>query len=90
MSTTLQGYERRQTQRIAGALLVAFRIPRGRELVGLLGSGLEHDNLEALTCWVERRLAEPDARLAEAALPHLADDLERVLLHWETEARWTA
>jgi hypothetical protein len=82
------GCERRQTLRIARALQVAFRIPPGRELVGVLGSGVEHDNLEALACWVERRLVDPDARLAETVLPHLADDLEHTLLRWEAESRW--
>ena len=87
---TVDTYERRQTQRIARALQVVFRIPQGSELVAVLGTGLEHDNLEALVHWVERRLVDPDPRLAEAALPHLADDLERELLHWEAESRWTA
>lgn len=67
---------------------MAFRIPPGRELVAVLGSGLEHDNLEALTHWVEQRLADPHVRLAEAALPHLADNLEQELHRWEAESRW--
>lgn len=82
------GHERRQSVRLAQALLVAFRIPEGRGLVGVFGNGNEHDNLEALVSWVEHRLCDPDPTLAEAALPHLTDQLERDLMRWEAQAAW--
>lgn len=82
--------ERRQIRRIARVLQVAFRIPAGRELIAVLGNGTEHDNLEALTSWVGRRLSDPDPRLAEAALPCLTDELEQFLHRWEVESKWIA
>ena len=88
--STIEHLERRQTRRLAQALQVAFRIPAGRDLVGVLGRGEERDNLEALIVWVEQRLADPDPRLAEAALPYLTDELERTLMRFEAESRWTA
>lgn len=81
-------YERRQSRRLARALQVAFRISEGRDLIGVVGHGNEHDNLEALVTWVEQRLGDPDPILAEAALPHLTDQLERDLMRWETQASW--
>ena len=79
---------RRQSRRLAQALKVAFRISDGCDLVAALGRGSERDNLDALTHWVEQRLADPDPALAEAVLPHLLTQLERQLLSWQADSPW--
>jgi hypothetical protein len=86
--TDLVSVDRRQSRRLARALKVAFRIGDGCELVTALGRGGERDNLDALTHWVEGRLADPDPALAEAALPHLLSQLERELLRWQADSPW--
>lgn len=81
-------HERRQSRRLARALQVAFHIGEGDDLVAVVGRGDEHDNLAALVNWVEQHLADPDPSLAEAALPHLTDQLERDLLRWQEGPAW--
>ena len=64
-------------RRLACALATACRIPEsGSELVPVLGTGRERDNLEALEHWVSRQLLEPDEALAVLILNRLLDRLE--------------
>lgn len=81
-------HEPRQSRRLARALQVAFRLSDGDDLVAVVGRGDERSNLEALMNWVEQRLVDPELSLAEAALPHLTDQLERDLRHWQAESTW--
>jgi hypothetical protein len=68
-----------QMQRLVDALMFAFRINTDSSLVGILGSGSESSNQEALTTWVHETLAKPDLQLAESVLPRLIDRLEELL-----------
>jgi hypothetical protein len=68
-----------QMQRLVDALMFAFRINTDDSLVGVLGSGFEHSNQEALTTWVHKTLIKPDLQLAESILPRLIDRLEELL-----------
>ncbi len=68
-----------QMQRLVDALMFAFRINSDDSLVGILGSGLENSNQEALTIWVHKTLVKPDLQLAESVLPRLIDRLEELL-----------
>jgi len=47
-------------QRLVDALMFAFRINSDDSLVGVLGSGFENSNQEALTIWVHKTLVKPD------------------------------
>jgi hypothetical protein len=68
-----------QMQRLVDALMFAFRINSDDSLVGVLGSGFENSNQEALTTWVLKTLVKPDLQLAESVLPRLIDRLEELL-----------
>ena len=68
-----------QMQRLVDALMFAFRINSDDSLVGVIGSGLENSNKEALTAWVHKTLVKPDLQLAESVLPRLIDRLEELL-----------
>lgn len=68
-----------QMQRLVDALMFAFRINTDDSLVGVLGSGFERTNQEALTTWVHKTLVKPDLQLAESVLPRLIDRLEELL-----------
>jgi len=64
-------------RRLACALATACRIPEaGTELVPVLGTGRESDNLEVLEHWVTSQLLEPDESLAVLILNQLLDRLD--------------
>ena len=47
---------KRYAQNLAESLMAKLQIPQGRHLIALLGTGMEHSNVEALTIWIQRML----------------------------------
>jgi hypothetical protein len=72
-----------QVRRLAEVLGHAFRIAEGAGLVGVLGTGAERDNREALVHWVRGQVLALDTEVAGALLPVLIRRLERTLKTWE-------
>lgn len=46
------------SQRLTEALILTCQIPKGIQLVAILGTGLEVDNREALFHWIQKQLAK--------------------------------
>ena len=70
-------------QRFTEALMLTCQIPRGIQLVAILGTGLEEDNREALAHWIRNHLAKLDVLEDSDFLGTLQDRLVA-----DMEARW--
>jgi len=75
---------KRYAQNLAESLMAKLQIPQGRHLVALLGTGMEHSNVEALTIWVQRTLPliGDDAINTRQSFELLAKHLEDSLIEW--------
>lgn len=56
MSSTYYSDKKRYASKLAEALTVLHRIPPGRELVFLLGTGAESSNFDAVVSWTSHQL----------------------------------
>lgn len=69
----------RLIERLAEALIFAFHVPDGIQLVAVLGTGTEKDNCEAMKVWVKRNLNELDDLTGQSILHHLQSRLSNCL-----------
>lgn len=79
---------RKAARSLAAHLAFVHNIQDGCALVCILGNGLERDNFEALTHWVEEQIRHiRDWPLSSSEVTLLIDDLERSLGHILDRAR---
>jgi hypothetical protein len=73
---------KRYVRNLAESLMAKARIPDGRHLVAIIGTGMERSNAEALATWVERTMPiiGGDALKTYECLESLAKHLEARLL----------
>ena len=69
----------RLVDRLTEALIFAFCIPDGIQLVAILGNGVEDNNRAALKTWVAATMAELEDVAGAAILPVLQDRLSHHL-----------
>lgn len=68
------------TRQMAAALCVSYQIPDNGDLVPFFTAipGIK-TNREAVACWIEEQMADPNLAISEAVLPVLIDMLGRKL-----------
>jgi len=74
--------------RLAKSLAVTYNVPsQDDELVMILGSGHESNNLQAIESWVRVALLDIDEPMALDMLNHLVHRFGETLEQWEV-SRW--
>lgn len=69
----------RQLNRLADALVYALNIDSGQTLVPFLAPLHARDNREAVCCWLEAELSQPDVELSRHCIEVLLPRLEKKL-----------
>lgn len=70
---------RKRNRKLAENLMTLLEIGKGRNIVPLIGTGMERDNFEVLNFWVASRVSELTVLDDSEQLDFLVADLRRTL-----------
>lgn len=79
LEATIIQETRKRNRKLAENLMTLLEIGKGRNIVPLIGAGMERDNFEVLNCWVASRVSELMGLDDSEQLNILAADLRRTL-----------